>query len=87
MAGRHAIRRALPQLLRDVSVRGVASGPSAHLFVASGSSLSQNTHFNSVRPLKLGAGTILLPQCKQRHSVHGNLPNLLLNHLETLVPT
>ena len=52
-----------------------------------GSSLSQNTHFNSVRPLKLGAGTILFPQRKQRHSVHGNLPNLLLNHLETLVPT
>jgi hypothetical protein len=47
----------------------VASGLSAHLFAAVisiGSSLSQNKHFNSVRPLELGIGTILFPQCKQR---------------------
>jgi len=28
--------------------------------------LSQNKHFNSVRPLKLGMGTVRFPQCKQR---------------------
>ena len=47
----------------------MASGLSAHLFAAVisiGSSLSQNKHFNSVRPLELGIGTILFPQCKQR---------------------
>jgi hypothetical protein len=41
----------------------------SHLFAAVisiGSSLSQNKHFNSVRPLELGIGTILFPQCKQR---------------------
>ena len=47
----------------------MASGLSAHLFaavVSIGSSSSQNKHFNSVRPLELGIGTILFPQCKQR---------------------
>lgn len=47
----------------------MASGLSAHLFTAVisiGSSLSQNTHFNSMRPSKLGTGTIRFPQCKQR---------------------
>jgi len=46
----------------------VASGLSAHLFAAVisiGPSLSQNKHFNSVRPLKLGMGTIRFLQCKQ----------------------
>jgi len=48
---------------------GAARELSAHLFgsaISIGSGLSQKTHFNSVRPVKLGAGTILLPQRKQR---------------------
>jgi hypothetical protein len=34
--------------------------------ISIGSSLSQKMHFNSVRPVKLGIGTILFPQRKQR---------------------
>ena len=47
----------------------MARGLSAHLLgsvISIGSSLSQKTHFNSVRPVWPGVGTILLPQCKQR---------------------
>jgi hypothetical protein len=47
----------------------MASGLSAHFFASStsiGSVLSQYTHTNSVRPVRLGAGTILFPHCKQR---------------------
>jgi hypothetical protein len=57
---------------------GSASGLSAHRLAASisiGSSRSQNTHFNSVRPLSLGIGTIRFPQCKQR--VTGSMGVLL----------
>ena len=48
---------------------GIASGPSAHFCVSAisiGSSRSQNTHFNSVRPVVAGTGTIRFPHCKHR---------------------
>jgi hypothetical protein len=52
-----------------VSETGWAKGLSAHLLVSVisiGSILSQKTHTSSVRPVRLGAGTILFPHCKQR---------------------
>ena len=68
---RHAV-------LQATFSEGSASGLSAHRLAANisiGSSLSQNTHFNSVRPLELGIGTIRFPQCKQR--VTGSMGVLL----------